>query len=161
MALAEAGVQPLDERRLLGRDLDLLVCIGLFQRQPATGARAEICGVEDLLDGDRRDGDPFQAQERFQPVAAIGWMLERQSPDPLHRRRRGRLRMALVDRRQILQALEALGLKAPLPFVEAGAVETALPARLRDTPKLLGQIQDTQAMMRNLGGRITRPCGLP
>ena len=43
----------------------------------------------------------------------------------------GRLRMALADRQQVLQALEALRLEAPLPLVEAGPKEAAL----ADTPR--------------------------
>ena len=74
----------------------------------------------------------------FIPIHIMALVLELQSSDPRHRLRRRRLWMALVDRRQILQPREALGLETPLPFVETGAVETAPPARLGDVAKLLG-----------------------
>lgn len=119
----------------LGRQFDRLLGIGLLQGQPAIGLRPQPTFVQDLLDGDRGDPDALQRQHRFEPVAAIGRMRQCQRPDALHRLRRGGLRMALVDRRQVLQPLEALRLEPPLPFVEAGAIQAALPTGLGNVPQ--------------------------
>ena len=43
--------------------------------------------------------------------------------------------MALVDRRQVLQPLEALRLEPPLPLVETGPIQAALPTGLGDVPQ--------------------------
>jgi hypothetical protein len=91
------------------------------------------------------------------PVAAIGRMLKRQRLDPLHYRLRRRLRVALVDRRQVLQPLKALRLEPTLPLVEARPVQPALPACLRDVPELLGKFQHTQPALRQLGIRVPWP----
>jgi hypothetical protein len=157
VALPEAGVELLQERGLLGGDLDRLRGAHLLQRQPAIDAGAEPVVVQDLLDGDRRDPPPLERQHRLETVAAVGRVLERQRPDPLHHLRRRGLRMAPVDRRQVLQAFKALRLEPPLPFVEAGPVETALSARLGDVAELLGQLEHAQTVLRDLRRGITRP----
>ena len=64
-------------------------------------------------------------------------VIEGQRLDPRHDRLGCRLRMALVDRRQVLEAF-ALRLEPPLSFVEAGAIEAALAAGLCHAPQLLG-----------------------
>lgn len=51
--LLEARVQFLDERRLLGGDLDGLAGVRFLKSQPAVIARAQAMVVEDLLHGDR------------------------------------------------------------------------------------------------------------
>ena len=73
---------------------------------------------------------PSKASKRLDPVAAIGRMRQRLLRDPRHHLRRGGHRVALGDRRQILQPVQALELKAPLPVVEAGPVDPAAPAGL-------------------------------
>lgn len=90
-------------------------------------------------------------------VAVIGRMLERQRLDPLHNRFGRRLRMALVDRRQVLQPLEALRLEPPLPLVEARPVQPALPASLRDIPEFLRKLQHAQPAPRQLRIGVPRP----
>jgi hypothetical protein len=156
VALAEAGVELLQEGGLLGGDLDRLPGVGLLQRQPAVDPRPEAVVVEVLLDGDRGDPPALERQHRLEAIAAVGRMLECQRPDPLdHLRRRG-LRMAPVDRRQVLQPLEALRLEPTLPLVEARPVEAPLPAGLRDVAKLPGQLQHAQTMLRHLRRGIPR-----
>jgi hypothetical protein len=113
--------------------------------------------VQDLLDRDRRDPDALERQHRLVPVAAIGRVLQRQRLYPLHRLRRGRLRVRPVDRRQVLQTLEALRLKPPLPFIEAGPVKPALPTRLGDIAELPGQFQHAQPALRQLRIGVTPP----
>src|SRR6185312_11346044 len=50
--------------------------------------------------------------------------------------------MALGDRRQVLEAFQALELEAPLPVVEARPVDPAAPAGLAHIPQPLGELQD-------------------
>lgn len=72
MALAEAGVELLQEGGLLWGDIDDLAGINLLQRQ-----------------------------DRLEPIAAVGRVLQNQGPDALHDLGRSRLRVGLVDRRQV------------------------------------------------------------
>jgi hypothetical protein len=95
----------LQERRLLGAELDHLLGVLTLEREPALVARAQALVVEDLLDGDRREASALQRQERLEPVAAIGWMQQRQGLDPRHHLGRRRHRVTLGDRRQILEAI--------------------------------------------------------
>ena len=81
-------------------------------------------------------------------------MHQRQFLDSLHRLGWRRLRVVLVDQRLVLQASEALGLKAPLPLVEAGSVHPAPTARLGDVAQLLSQIQHAQSLLGKLAHRI-------
>ena len=156
MPFAEAGVLLLEERHLFGAELDGSLGVLRLQRQPAVVTRPQAVLVEDLLDGDRGHTDALQRQHRLEPVAAIGGVLERQRLDLLDHLRPRRLRVRLVDRRQVLEPLEAMGLKPPPPFVEAGPVHAPLPARLRDVPELPGQFQNAQPLLRHLRRRITR-----
>ena len=126
MALLEAGIELLEERRLLRGQLDRLVGVLALQRQPALVAGAEALVVEDLLDGDRRDPPPLQGQQRLDPVAAIRRMGQRQRLDPRDRFGRRRHRVRLGDRRQVFfEAIQAFELEPPLPVVEAGPVDPA------------------------------------
>lgn len=93
--------------------------MGLFQGQPAVIAGAQAIVVENLLDGDRRDAASFE------PVAAVSRVFEGQLLEALDGLGRCGLGMALVDRRQVLEAFEAVRLEASLPFVEAGTVKTS------------------------------------
>ena len=78
-------------------------------------------------------------------------MRQRQGLDPFdHFRWRG-LRVALVDRRQVFQPIEALRLKPPLPLVEARPVQAALSACFSDIPQFPGQFDDAQTALGNLG----------
>jgi hypothetical protein len=74
---------------------------------------------------------------------------ERQLGDPRHHLGRGGHRVALGDRRQVLETVQALELEAPLPVVEAGAVDAAAPARLGDVAQALRQLQ--RAFARAIG----------
>lgn len=170
MPFAEAGVLLLEERHLFGAELDGSLGVLRLQRQPAVVTRPQAVLVEDLLDGDRGHTDALQRQHRLEPVAAIGGVLERQRLDLLDHLRPRRLRVRLVDRRQVLEPLEAMGLKPPPPFVEAGPVHAPLPARLvrraidspdrsllrLTVPELPGQFQNAQPLLRHLRRRITR-----
>jgi hypothetical protein len=92
MPFTEAGVELLDEGGLLRGQLDRPLVVGLLAFCSASQCSAF---VPSLL-----------ASARIVP------------PSP----RVGGLRMALVDRRQVLQTLEALGREPPLPLIEADAV---------------------------------------
>ncbi len=83
-------------------------------------------------------------------------MRQRQRLDPVHHFRWRGLRVALVDRRQVFQPLEALRLKPPLPFVEAGPVQAALATRLGDVAQFPRQFNDDEPLLRELAGRISR-----
>ena len=154
VALAEARAELLEERRLLRGQLDRPLGVLPFQRQPALVPRAEPSVVEDLLHRDRRDAPPLQRQGRLDPVAAVRRVRQRQLLDPRHHLRRGGHRVALGDRRQVLEAVQALQLEAPLPVVEAGAVDAAPPARLGDVAQPLGQLQHRQPAVRQLLVRV-------
>lgn len=91
--------------------------------------------------------DPLRRQDRLEAVAATGGAVQRL--DLFDGLRRGRLRGALVDRRQVLRTLEAVGLEPPFAFLEAGAVHASSPARLRDIAQLPGQFQHVQARRAN------------
>jgi hypothetical protein len=121
---------------------------GVLQRQPALEPGAEALVVEDLLDGDRRQAPAFQRQERLEPVAAIGGVQQRQRLDPRHHLGRRGHRMALGDRRQVLEAVQACELEAPFPIVETGPVDPAAPAGLGDVAQTFGQFQHRQPAMR-------------
>jgi hypothetical protein len=54
------------------------------------------------------------------------------------------------NRRQVFQPVQAMGLKAPLPVVEAGPVDPAAPAGLGDVVQPLGQFQHRQSSMCQL-----------
>ncbi len=114
--------------------------------------------MQDLLDRDGRHSDALQREHGLVPVAAIGGMRECQVLDLLDHLRRCRLRVGLVDRRKVLQPVEALGLKPALPFIEAGPIHAPLPARLGDVAKLPGQLKHAQPLLSHLAGRISRPC---
>lgn len=105
--------------------------------------------VEDLLDGDRRDADASQRQHRLVPVEATGRVGQRQVLDPLDHWLRRRLRMRLVDRRQVFQPTEPLRPEPPLPFVIASPVQPPLAAGLGDVAEFLGQFQNAQAAFRS------------
>ena len=62
--------------------------------------------------------------------------------------------MALVDRRKLLQTLETLGLKPSFPLIKTRPLQTPSPARLSNVAQLLGQLQNTQAMLGKLARRI-------
>ena len=81
-------------------------------------------------------------------------MLHGQFLDPLHRLGRRRLRVALVDRRQVLETVEPLGPKAPPPLGEARPVESSLAARFGDVAQLSCQFQNAQAMLGTRAPRI-------
>lgn len=57
--------------------------------------------IEDLLDRYRREPDVLERQHRIMAVAAIDGLGERQRLDLLNGLGRGRLRVALADRRQV------------------------------------------------------------
>lgn len=66
------------------------------------------------------------------------------------------MRVALADRRAVLQSVESLGLETPLPFVETGPVHAALSAGLGYVAELSRQFQYAQALLCHLAGRIPR-----
>lgn len=84
-------------------------------------------------------------------------MLQREGLDPVDDLWRGRLRVALVDGRQVLQPLEALRLKPPLPLIEAGPVKAPLTVGLGDVAKFPGQFDDAHTALGNLVIRIPFP----
>jgi hypothetical protein len=117
-------------------------------------ARAQALVVEDLLDGDRRQAPALQRQQRLEPVAAVGRMQQRQRLEPLdHLDRRGH-RVALGDRGQVLEAVQAFKLEAPLPVVEARPVDPAAPAGLGDVAQPFRQLDHRQPPMRQLLIRV-------
>lgn len=154
MPLPEGGIELFDKGGLLGSDLDGLACQLLFQLQPAVVFGAETGLVQDLLDGDRRDAHALERQYRLQAVAAIGRMLQRQGVDAGHRLRRRGHGVRLVDRRQVLQAFEAVGLEAALPLVEAGAVHSPAAAGFRRIAELFGKLKNAQTLLGKLAGGI-------
>lgn len=89
---------------------------------------------------------------RFALGAAV---LERQFLDPVHHLGRRCLGKALVNWRQVLEPLEALRLKPPLPLVEAGTVDIPLSTGFGHVPQFLGQFQPGRAQL----GRLVRPEG--
>jgi hypothetical protein len=133
-----------------GLSFDRLLGVLLLERQPALVPRAEALVVEDLLDRGRRQAPALQRQERLEPVAAIGRVEQRQRRDPRHHLGRRGHRVALGDRRQVLEAIQALELEAPLPVVEAGPVDPAAPAGLGDVAQPLRQFQHRHPPMRQL-----------
>jgi len=151
----ETGVQLFEEGGLLRGDLDRRLGIPRLQRRPAVDLRAKTVFVEDLLDRDRREPDPLQRQHRLVPVAAPGGMRERQILDLLDHLRRCRLRVAVVDRRQVLEPAEALGLEPAFPFIKAGPVHAPLPAGLGHVAEIPGQFQHAWALSSHLAGGIT------
>lgn len=80
------------------------------------------------MDGDGADVDPFQFELVTQPVAAPGGMLQADIQDALLYFRRCSQRMGVVDRRQVDQAFDAMGLKTAFVLVELAARHAALPA---------------------------------
>src|SRR3954467_9049709 len=74
---------------------------------------------------------PSRAQHGLQPVAAVRRVRQSQIEDARDGLGCGGLRMRFVDRRQILETLDAMCLKAPPPLEEACAVHAAAPARFR------------------------------
>lgn len=123
----EAGSQLLQERGLLGGDLDGLAGIPRLERE-----------------------------HRLVPFAAIGPVLQRQRSNLLHGVGRRRLRVALVDRRQIFQPIRALGMEPPLPLVDDGPVDATPPTRLGDVAKLPGQFQHAQTLLRHMAAYVPR-----
>lgn len=130
--------------------------IAPLQRQPAVAAAAEATVVEDLLQGDRRHPPPIQGEQRFDAVAAVGTMRQRQLLNPRHCSCRRRLRVARLDRQRVLQPREAVRLEPPLPLVEAARVHAALPAGLRRVAQLGRQLQHPHPLPRQLRRRIRR-----
>ena len=59
-----------------------------------------------------------------------------------------------MHRRQVLQALQPVGLEPPLPIVEAGPVHAGAPAGGRDAAQRLRQLQHVQPLPRQLLGRV-------
>lgn len=84
----------------------------------------------------------------------MGWVRQRQFPDQFDHRLRFRLRVRLVDRRQVFQILEALRLEPSFRFIETGPVPPLAPG-LGDVAKFLRQFQNTQAALRQL--RVSVP----
>lgn len=138
VALAKRRIELLDEGDLLGGELDRGLGIAGLQRQPAVVTRAEIVVVEDLLDGDRRHPLALQHQHRLDAIAAIGRVIKRQGEDALAHLDRRRLRVRLVDRRQVFQAGETFELEPALPLVEARPIHAATATGLRCVTQLLG-----------------------
>ena len=145
-------------------------CVLPLQRQPALVAGAQALVVEDLLHRDRRDPPAFQGQQRLDLVAAVGRVGQRQLLDPRHHLRRGGHRVALGDRRQVLEPVQPLELEAPLPVVEAGPVDPAAPAGLADVAQPLRQLQTVsrrcasfsiRVLGRDLACRLRHRCPSP
>ena len=147
---------------LLGAELKCLAGSALLQRQPTVVARAQVVVVEDLLDRDRRYPPAFQREHSLESITAVDRMLQGQLLDARHGLGRRGLRMALVDRPQVLEPFESLRLQAQTPLVEARPVESSLQARLGDVAQLPRQFQNAQAMLAKLAPRISLtslPCG--
>ncbi len=121
-----------------------------LERQPALVAGAEAPLVEELLGRDRRHPAALQRQKGLDPVAAVSRVRQRQLLDPLHHLGRRGHRVRLGDRRQVLQPVQPMGLEAPLPVVEAGAVDATPAAGLGDVAQPLRQLQDRQPPVRQL-----------
>lgn len=62
MTLAKTGVQLLEERGLLGSDLDRRPGVSLLQSQPAPDLGSQIVLIEHLQDRDGRDPYAFKCQ---------------------------------------------------------------------------------------------------
>lgn len=105
--------------------------------------------VEDLLDGDRRNPLALQHQHRLDAISAVSGVIERQGEDAIAHLGRRRLRVRLVDRRQVLQASETFELEPALPLVKARPIHAAAAARLRSAPQLLGQLENAQTLTRH------------
>ena len=150
VALAEAGVELLEEGRLLGGELDGPLGVPALERQPALVPGAQAVVVEDLLHRDRRDPLALQSQQRLDPVAAVGRVRQGQLADPRHNLRRRGHRVRLGDRRQVLEPVQALELEPALPVVEAGPVDAAAPAGLGDVAQPLGELEHRHPPMRQL-----------
>ena len=160
VALLEAGIELFQERGLLGAEFERLLGVLALERQPALVARAEALIVEDLLDGDRRQAPACQGQEAPRAGCSHRPMQQRQRLEPGHHLGRRR-RVALGDRRQVLEAVEAFGLEAPLPVVETGAVDLVAPAGLGDIAQPLGQLQHRHPAVRQLLDRVLGGDPLP
>ena len=89
-------------------------------------------------------------------------MLQSQLLNPLYRLGGCRLRMTLVDWRQVFQSFKPMGLKASLPLVETGPVQTSPTAGLSYVTQFTRQLQNAESMLGQLAPRIPLPgCFLP
>ena len=100
--------------------------------------QASIAEAERLL-ADRRL-PPLQRTALEQDVERMRRLVAPQfeclaPPSPGHHLRWRGHRVALGDRRQVLEPVQPVGLEAALPVVEAGAVDAAPPARLGDVAR--------------------------
>jgi hypothetical protein len=131
---------------LLGRQLQRLLALLLFQLEPAVMAGAHVVVVEDTPHGRSADTHTFQRQAVAQSVTTPARVLQGQRDKPSLNVRCGGGRVRVMDRRQVAQPCRAIGLKAPLKFVGPGARHAPLSASLRYVAQHLRQLQDTQPL---------------
>ena len=80
MPLLEAGIEPLEEGRLLRRQLDHLVGVLPLERKPALATRAEPLWLRIFCTVIADTRRTLQSQERLDPVAAI---IRQEADDPM------------------------------------------------------------------------------
>src|SRR5262249_43916024 len=109
---------------------------------------------EDALDRRAADRDTMQLEMLAEADTAPGWMLEAQRDNPLDHLGRRRLRMRLVNGREVLEPLEPLELKAALVVVELGPGHAALPAGHTHIAQSLGELQHAEPLASDLLARV-------
>lgn len=154
MPLPKTRVGLLNPAHLIGRERDLLGAGTFFEAQQTLVPIADLVLDEHLLNRRRAQRYASQAQLVAQAHAAPHRVGKRQVDQLLDNLRRRRERMVTHDRRHVLEAVESVRLKPPLPLVEARAIEAASPASLRDVPQPSGELQYGEPLTRQLLGGI-------
>ena len=119
-----------------------------LQREPPVIAAAQCPLVPDLLHRGRADAHALKPEPVARSVAAPRRVLRCNLHHPRHHGPGRGYRMTLGNRRQVLQPLQAVGLKAPLVLAKARARDAAASPRLRHPPQRLGQLQQAQPLLR-------------
>lgn len=74
--LLETGIELLDVANLFGRELHAFIQLSVFEGEPALELGAQAVLIQNLLDGDQAQPNPFQGEPYFQMVIAAGRVLE-------------------------------------------------------------------------------------
>lgn len=147
MTFTENGILLLQELHLFSSQLDGFLAKLLFQLQPAVVAAAHLVAVEDLLNGGRTDADTIQLEPVTQAITAPGGMGQAQGQNPFFYLRWCGLGMGMVDRQQIFQAGQPMGLEAAFVFIKLRAGNIPATTGFRDIAQGFGQFQHTQTLI--------------
>ncbi len=108
MPLPKTRVGFLDGGDLLRREVDGFACYPFFELEEPLKARPNAMLDEDALNRGATHRDALQLQMRREPHTAPGRMRQRERHNLLSNLRRSRLRMRLVDWRQVFETLQPL-----------------------------------------------------